>query len=212
DTPRLGHLPFRERRSRARRSPAESRVGRALPGPGRGPGGEVRQAVQEVALRPGRGDLDSRRGVGERRHHDRLELQLDHDRSGAGEDEEGPAGRGAPRHAARRRGPTGVPPEEMIQRLLLLVLAYFAGAVPTGAGHCFSIFLDFGGGKGVATGAGVFLALAPVPTAVAAGVWGLVVGSTRLSSLGAVLSLPVLVAMLALADFDLAGIAVSTGR
>jgi glycerol-3-phosphate acyltransferase PlsY len=37
------------------------------------------------------------------------------------------------------------------------------------AGHNWSIFLSFKGGKGVATSAGVFLALSPLPTAVAAG-------------------------------------------
>lgn len=38
-------------------------------------------------------------------------------------------------------------------------------------GHCYSPFLKFNGGKGVATAFGVFLALTPIPTILAAGVF-----------------------------------------
>jgi glycerol-3-phosphate acyltransferase PlsY len=38
-------------------------------------------------------------------------------------------------------------------------------------GHCFPIWLCFSGGKGVATGAGVFFTLAWLPMVVVAGVW-----------------------------------------
>jgi acyl phosphate:glycerol-3-phosphate acyltransferase len=38
-------------------------------------------------------------------------------------------------------------------------------------GHCFPVWLRFRGGKGVATGAGVFFTLAWLPTVVIAGVW-----------------------------------------
>jgi len=41
-------------------------------------------------------------------------------------------------------------------------------------GHCFPVYLEFRGGKGVATGAGALLAVAPVPTLVAAAIWGAV--------------------------------------
>ena len=38
-------------------------------------------------------------------------------------------------------------------------------------GHCYSIFLGFEGGKGVATGLGVFLVLIPIPTLIGAATW-----------------------------------------
>ena len=50
-------------------------------------------------------------------------------------------------------------------------------------GHTFSVFLRFRGGKGVATSTGVFLGLAPMPTLIAALVFGVVVAATRISGL-----------------------------
>jgi len=66
-------------------------------------------------------------------------------------------------------------------------------------GHVFPVYLTFRGGKGVATSAGVLLAAAPLPTAVAAGVWGAIFGATRyvsLASIAAALALPVAAASL----------------
>lgn len=51
-------------------------------------------------------------------------------------------------------------------------------------GHVFSIFVRFRGGKGVATGAGVFFALAPRATLVALVAFGLVAGLTRTVGMG----------------------------
>lgn len=79
-------------------------------------------------------------------------------------------------------------------------------------GHCFSIFLDFNGGKGVATSAGVFLALAPFATLGAAIVWLAVVLLTRVSSFGAFAALPALLVLLLLPAFDLMGFKIASGR
>jgi glycerol-3-phosphate acyltransferase PlsY len=68
------------------------------------------------------------------------------------------------------------------------------------AGHVRSPFLLWkGGGKGVATAAGVFLALAPAATLVALAAWGGVLyasGFVSLASLSAAVVLPVAVALL----------------
>ena len=53
-------------------------------------------------------------------------------------------------------------------------------------GHSASVFLHFKGGKGVATGLGIILYLAPVETAIVFFVWCVIVGLTRLVSLGSV--------------------------
>jgi glycerol-3-phosphate acyltransferase PlsY len=61
-------------------------------------------------------------------------------------------------------------------------------------GHMFSPYVRFKGGKGVATAAGMFLALAPLAFAIAIPVWGLclwITGYVSLSSIVAVLTFPV---------------------
>ena len=52
------------------------------------------------------------------------------------------------------------------------------------AGHNWTVFLDFKGGKGVATSLGVFLALAPLQTLLAAAVFAAVLGVSGYVSLG----------------------------
>ncbi|OLB94393.1 MAG: acyl-phosphate glycerol 3-phosphate acyltransferase [Candidatus Rokubacteria bacterium 13_1_40CM_68_15] len=54
--------------------------------------------------------------------------------------------------------------------------------------NCWSIFLGFRGGKGVATGLGAFLYLAPLAVAPAAVVWLVITLSFRYVSLGSVLA------------------------
>ena len=61
-------------------------------------------------------------------------------------------------------------------------------------GHMFSPYVRFRGGKGVATAAGVFTALAPLAFAIALPVWGLclwITGFVSLSSIVAALTFPV---------------------
>ncbi|MDR1555353.1 MAG: glycerol-3-phosphate 1-O-acyltransferase PlsY [Campylobacteraceae bacterium] len=60
------------------------------------------------------------------------------------------------------------------------------------AGHCFSPYLKFEGGKGIATGAGVMLFLLPIETLIAIVVWficGKLLKISSVASLSAVLAL-----------------------
>jgi glycerol-3-phosphate acyltransferase PlsY len=59
-------------------------------------------------------------------------------------------------------------------------------------GHVFPVFLGFRGGKGVATGAGVVLGLAPLAFLAALATWALVVKLSGYVSLGSVLAAAVL--------------------
>jgi glycerol-3-phosphate acyltransferase PlsY len=59
-------------------------------------------------------------------------------------------------------------------------------------GHVFSVFVGFKGGKGVATAAGVMLALTPLALAIAAAVWALMVLMTGYVSLGSIAAAAVL--------------------
>lgn len=68
-------------------------------------------------------------------------------------------------------------------------LAYGVAAI---VGHVFSVFVGFKGGKGVATSAGVFLALAPWAVLIGLLVWGVTVTLTRIVSLGSLLAAVVL--------------------
>ncbi len=61
-----------------------------------------------------------------------------------------------------------------------------AAAIIAVFGHCFPVWLGFRGGKGVATGVGVFLSLSPLALACAALVFLLVVWATRYVSLGSI--------------------------
>jgi len=73
-------------------------------------------------------------------------------------------------------------------------LVCVAGFVGTLLGHCFSCFLKFKGGKGVASTIGGLLVLLPIPILIGAAVWGLVFLVSRyvsLASLALGVSLPV---------------------
>jgi glycerol-3-phosphate acyltransferase PlsY len=69
-------------------------------------------------------------------------------------------------------------------------------AIAVMLGHIFPVWLQFRGGKGVATGVGVFLTLAPMVVAMAALVFVVVVALTKYVSLGsmvAAVAIPVFV-------------------
>jgi glycerol-3-phosphate acyltransferase PlsY len=63
-----------------------------------------------------------------------------------------------------------------------------AAAVAAVAGNCWSVFLGFRGGKGVATGLGALLRLAPWATVAAVPVFVVIVASFRYVSLGSLLA------------------------
>ncbi len=84
-----------------------------------------------------------------------------------------------------------------------LLVAKLASGVAAILGHTFSPWLGFRGGRGVATSLGVFLAIIPVPTLLAFGVWTALVLVTRrvsVGSIGAALAYPFLVIWLLRGD------------
>ncbi|HLW48822.1 MAG TPA: glycerol-3-phosphate 1-O-acyltransferase PlsY [bacterium] len=93
---------------------------------------------------------------------------------------------------------------DVLKGLVPVLLALHAGlaqwvVVAAGllaiAGHNWSVFLGFHGGKGIATSFGVLVGLSPPVAVVAAIVWLIAVAITRFSSLGsllAVVSVPIM--------------------
>ena len=62
-------------------------------------------------------------------------------------------------------------------------------AVLSVVGHCFSAFLMFEGGKGVATGFGVLSVMMPIPALIAISVWAIASKGLKISSLSSLIAL-----------------------
>jgi len=87
--------------------------------------------------------------------------------------------------------------------VFVLVIAYFIGlseatlwgiAVLAVVGHCFSPYLNFEGGKGIATGMGVMMFMLPLETIIALVVWGISAKTIKISSLSSLLGVASLLA------------------
>lgn len=72
------------------------------------------------------------------------------------------------------------------------------------AGHTWSVFLKFRGGKGVATSGGVFFGLAPIPMLATLAVFLVVLGATRMVSAGSILAAVTLSVSVFMTSEDLA--------
>jgi glycerol-3-phosphate acyltransferase PlsY len=69
----------------------------------------------------------------------------------------------------------------------------WAIAVLAVVGHCFSIYLMFEGGKGIATGLGVLFLMLPIETVIALVVWFVMAKTLKISSLSSLIALVSLV-------------------
>jgi acyl phosphate:glycerol-3-phosphate acyltransferase len=91
---------------------------------------------------------------------------------------------------------------DAVKGMVVLFIGMLAGvseatlwaiAVLSVIGHCFSPYLRFEGGKGVATGMGVMLIMLPIETLIALAVWFLGAKTIRISSLSSMAGLLALV-------------------
>lgn len=67
----------------------------------------------------------------------------------------------------------------------ITVFRFFAGIAAI-IGHCYTVFAGWKGGKGISTAAGMLIAIAPIETAVAIGIFMLVVVASGYISLGSI--------------------------
>lgn len=91
---------------------------------------------------------------------------------------------------------------DALKGVVLLIIAKLIGlsietlwaiAIFSVIGHCYSPYLKFEGGKGVATGAGVLLVMLPIETLIAFITWFLVGKVLKISSLSSLLALCALI-------------------
>ena len=87
---------------------------------------------------------------------------------------------------------------DALKGTLVLLIAMYYGvsestlwgiAILAVLGHCYSIYLGLEGGKGVATGLGVYLVLIPIPTIIGAVVWIVCAKFLKISSLSSLIGL-----------------------
>jgi glycerol-3-phosphate acyltransferase PlsY len=100
-------------------------------------------------------------------------------------------------------------PAAIAERTLLEPWGPAACGIAAVLGHCFPVWLRFRGGKGVATGLGVALALAPLSAACGAAVWVVCYKLLRISSVGSLAGAAValLVALAASSRWSIAALA-----
>lgn len=82
----------------------------------------------------------------------------------------------------------GLLPVLIVRWLSLGEIVQASTAVMAILGHLFSVFMRFSGGKGVATGLGVFLGLAPTAILTALLGFAIVIAATRLVSLASIIA------------------------
>jgi len=87
---------------------------------------------------------------------------------------------------------------DAIKGVLVIVVAKILGAPESAlwtiavlavVGHCFSMFLSFEGGKGVATGFGVLAVMMPLPALIAIIIWLISAKGLKISSLSSLIGL-----------------------
>ena len=97
----------------------------------------------------------------------------------------------------------GLIPVLVLARLSPWPYAALACGVAAILGHLAPLYLKFKGGKGVATSAGVFLGLCPIPTLIAAAVFAATVFVTRMVSAASMLAAIVMTLVVYLAPYEL---------
>jgi len=104
---------------------------------------------------------------------------------------------------------------DALKGIILLAIAHVVGlgietlwaiAIFAVIGHCYSPYLKFEGGKGVATGAGVLLVMLPIETLIAFVTWFVVGKLLKISSLSSLLALTALIVSSFIIHPDLDGI------
>lgn len=88
---------------------------------------------------------------------------------------------------------------DLLKILILLVVARYVFGLDDGVlwfmsfvgilGHCYSLFLFFEGGKGVATFFGISLFMMPVETVIGIVVWGIMAKTLKISSISSLVSI-----------------------